>query len=199
MVSQAQYEAIMGVVVTLPTPEELFDFQVEILRKKGVVNNPDELLPLRELIPKQGLFIMVPQTALSLAELVERVELDGKSGKNWLEEGRVEDVVKTPKTHYLCLAVEDGRRMLNVSPGDAVKRFAKDGRSAYTAREGIFHAMYFPEVLKRHFMDLPGSRYGAGNVPGLDVYDGRPYLYYYWSFYANPGWGSASCGSRVGL
>src|SRR3989344_5023663 len=161
MVSQAQYEALAGAVVTLPSQEEIFDFEVEILCKRGVIKNPDELQGLRKFVPREGLFTIIPKTDLTLSELMERVELEGKSGRNWLDESRVEEVVEIPQTHYLCLAVEDGRKMLNVSPDDAVKAFTKEKRSAYVVREGIFHAMYFPDVLRHHFMDLSASRYVA--------------------------------------
>ena len=56
MVSHAQYEALAGAVVMLPTPEEVFDHEVEVLCKQGVIKNPDELLGLRELLPKAGIF-----------------------------------------------------------------------------------------------------------------------------------------------
>ena len=201
MVSYQQYETLLEQQVIPPTAEELFDFQVAVLRDKEVLKSPDELLPLRRFLPKAPFrqFWIIPDVQMSLDELMSRVVLGEKKGRNYLNETAVENAVAVPKGHYLVLDVEDGRRMLKTSPDRAVEIFSQEDRSAYVCREGIFHVMYFPETLRNHYMDLSGSRYGAESVPYLCLDEGQPRLYYYWSGGANPKWGSPSCGSRRGL
>jgi len=201
MVSYQQYETLLGQQVILPTAEELFDFQVTVLRDREVLKSPDELLSLRGFLPKAPFrpFLIIPDVRMSLDELMSRVVLGEKKGRNYLNETAVENAATVPKGHYLVLNIEDGRRMLKTSPDRAVEIFSQEGRSAYVCREGIFHVMYFPETLRNHYMDLSGSHYGVRYVPSLYLGGGQPLLYYFWSGFATPEWGSPSCGSRQGL
>ena len=190
-------------------PEELFSFYVETLRKKQVVKNPDEFKHLRKFIPKTGFFILVPGTRLLLSDLMQCVELSGKTGRCFFDEAKpgmfftkeaVTDVIETFSWHYLCLDVDDGRAMTHAYPRDAVALFGRQNRSGYVNKEGIFHVMYFPDLLTHHCMDLPGSRYYETCIPRLCIYGKRPLLYtslFSHSFLRRPKSGSASCGSRV--
>jgi len=197
MISYQQYEMLLGQQVAPPTAEELFDFQVAVLRDKEVLKSPDELLPLRKFLPTAPFrpFLIVPAVQMSLDELMSRVALGEKKGKNYLNETAVRNIVAVPKGHYLVLDVEDGRKMLKTSPDQVVEIFSQEGRSAYVCREGIFHVMYFSETLRNHYMDLYGSRCGAKVVPSLYLLGERPLLSY-WPDLADPEWGSPSCGSR---
>ena len=201
MVSYQQYETLLGQQVIPPTAEELFDFQVTVLRDKEVLKSSNELLPLREFLPKAPFrpFLVIPDIRMSLDELMYRVVLGEKKGRNYLNETTVKNAVAVPKGHYLVLDIEDGRKMLKTAPDRAVEIFSQEGRSAYVCREGIFHVMYFPETLRHHYMDLSGSRYGTRFVPSLCLVEGRPGLSDFWSNCALPRWGSPSCGSRHGF
>ena len=209
MVSYQQYEAIVSGQDMTFIPEELFGFYVETLRKKQVVKNPDEFKHLRKFIPMTGFFILVPGTRLSLNDLMERVELDGRTGRCFLDEGKpgifltqksLTDMVETFNWHYLCRDVDDGRAMAHVSPRDTPAYLQNRNRSGYVAKEGIFHLMYFPDVLKDHCMDVPGSRYFKKFIPRLYIYSKRPLLYTRLPslpFATRPKAGAASCGSRI--
>ena len=210
VVSYQQYEAMVNGQDTTYIPEELFDFYVETLREKRIVKNPDEFKHLRKFIPTTGFFILVPETRLSLNDLMGHVELNGRTGRCLFDEGKpgiyfftkkaVMDVTETFSWHYLCLDVDDGRAMMHMYPRDAAALFGRQNRSGYVNKEGIFHAIYFPNVLERHCMDLTGSRYYEKSIPRLCIYGKRPLLYtslLSGSFLKRPKSGSASCGSRI--
>ena len=99
---------------------------------------------------------------------------------------------------YLVVDVENGKAMLGRIPDEAVKQFKKEGRSPLTAEEGVAIILQHPEILKDHYMDLPGSRLGGGGVADLWLSEGEPKLGWSWANDSSAGWGSASCGSRVG-
>ena len=210
MVSYQQYEAIVSGQDTTFKPEELFDFYAETLREKQVVKNPDEFTHLRKFIPATGLFTLIPGTHLLLNDLMERVELDGRTGRCFLDEGKpdgyflteksVTDVAATFHWHYLCRDVDDGRAMMHILPRDAPAYLESKNRSGYVAKEGIFHLMYFPDVLTHHYMDVPGSRYFKKFIPRLYVYGKRPVLYtrfLSFPFARIPKSGAASCAKRI--
>lgn len=202
IINQKVYETMADPRIDIPTPQQLFDLQVNKLREIGIVFNSDEfldLLDLRKHLPDSGLFILVPRINLTLDELMVRVELDGVGGRNWLVENYVKDVVKTPKTHYFVRDIDDGRKMLNISSREASKTFFQKKRFGWTVREGVFCAIYFPFVLKHHYINLVGSRYRSGLVPVLYLDGGWPGLDWYGLDRVASGWGAASCGSRIGL
>ena len=99
---------------------------------------------------------------------------------------------------YLVVDVENGKAMLGRIPDEAVKQFKKEGRSPLTAEEGVAIILQHPEILKVHYMDLPGSRPGGGRVAFLWLHEGKPRLNVHWADNSPAEWGSASCGSRVG-
>src|SRR3989344_7098668 len=95
IITPDQYEALAGSPPKLPTQRELFDYQVEglVLRKLAQYADAD---PFRSRIPERGLFLFVPPPpkVLELVELMALVELDGKSGVNYLDLAHLADVVK---------------------------------------------------------------------------------------------------------
>ena len=88
--------------------------------------------------------------------------------------------------------------MLGKSADEAVKQFKKEGRSPMTAEEGVALILQHPEILKDHYMDLPGSRRGDDRVADLWLREGGPGLGWSWARVSSAEGGSASCGSRVG-
>ncbi|KKR09798.1 MAG: hypothetical protein UT37_C0010G0003 [Parcubacteria group bacterium GW2011_GWA2_39_18] len=199
IVGNKVYEAIISIPVIIPTPQQLFDLQIERLRSTGIITNPDEFLNLRRSLPESGLFLLFPQTNLSLSELMVRVVVDGRRGQNRLDgQGQhVKNIVKTPKRHYIVTDIEDGREMLNISPANAIQAFSQKKRYALTAKEGVFLAICFPEILKHHFIDLCGSRCWSDGVIFLWLGSDRPELGWSSLGSASSSWGAASCGSRV--
>ncbi len=99
---------------------------------------------------------------------------------------------KTPKTSYMTW-MQDGTVNLKKSVETVRKAFAEDERGA-TIHDGIALYIANPDILKDHFIDLPGKKVGADGAPCLVVWDGGPRLDYRWVGGAGPGFGSASCG-----
>ena len=199
--------------------EQEFSRQIENLSKKGFpkLAGMDEkkfsaiFEPLREQLKelsgkefKEGRipFVVVPRgKLLALEKEIPLMEVDGKKGFTTLNlsEFKTADGVKIPESMaYLVVDVENGKVMLGKSADEAVKQFKKEGRSPLTAEEGIAIILQHPEILKDHYMDLPGSRRGVGGVAYLWLDGGEPELRWDWADDSFARWGSASCGSRVG-
>ncbi len=200
VVSSAQYHALQAPVV-LPTPQELFDFEVLTLKDKGFDLAPQDVDRLRALVPKQPqFFLLLPPKPdqLDLPGLMALVEVDGKTGKNYLDPQYLADLTEEPAGAYLLLDIEDSRKRLNIRPRDSRENIRSEGRLAYTVWRGLLHAIVFPCTLQDHNLDLVGSRYRSKNVPYLSLYDEVPKLYSYLAANANPKWGAPSAGSVVG-
>ena len=147
-------------------------------------------------------FVFVVRDALiPLKEQISLVESEGKEGFTALDlsEFKTAEGVEIPESMaYLAVDIENGKVMLGKSADEAVKQFKKEGRSPLTAEEGIAIILQHPEILKDHYMDLPGSRRGDGRVADLWLVEGKPGLSWSWASSSHAEWGSASCGSRVG-
>ena len=204
--------------------EQEFNRQIENLSKKGFpkLAGMDEkkfatiFEPLKEQLKelsskefKEGRipFVVVPrEKLLALEKEIPLMEVDGKKGFTTLNlsELKTADGVEIPESlAYLVIDVENGKVMLGKSADEAVKQFKKEERSPLTAEEGVAIILQHPEILKDHYMDLGGSRYGGGRGGGgrvahLWLNEGRPKLNWYWADDSGARWGSASCGSRVG-
>lgn len=186
--------------------KKLFDAQMaQAIELSGDEAGIKALFPLLERIGKvtEGKgripFVIVAQTPeLTLAVRMEKVVLDGNVGASYLAENRVTNLDTIPQGHYLAVDVEDGRIMRNTKPSVALAQFKREKRFGGTVNEGISTVTYDPEVLRHHFIDLPGSRCGSGDVPYLDVL-GRPEFDAHWDDDASPNYGSLSCGGRLAL
>ena len=197
--------------------EQEFNRQIENLSKKGFpkLAGMDEkkfstiFEPLKEQLKelsgkefKEGRipFVVVPrEKLLALEKEIPLMEVDGKKGFTTLNlsELKTADGVEIPESlAYLVVDVENGKAMLGRIPDEAVKQFKKEGRSPLTAEEGVAIILQHPEILKDHYMDLPGSRHGDDKVANLWLNEGKPKLNWNWANNSNAKWGSASCGSR---
>ncbi|MEK7192005.1 MAG: DUF5701 family protein, partial [Patescibacteria group bacterium] len=147
-------------------------------------------------------FVIVPrEKLLALEKKIPLMELEGKKGFTTLDLSGFKTVkgVEIPESMaYLVVDIENGKVMLGKSPDKAVRQFKKEGRSPLTAEEGVATILQYPEILKDHYLDLPGSRHGADNVAYLWLSEGKPKLFWSWASSSSARWGSASCGSRVG-
>ena len=200
-VSFEQYSALQTPVV-LPTPEELFFFQVDTLQKKGLDLWDADVDRLRAFIPSEPqLFLVVPRQpdTLDLDGLMALIEVNGITGKNYLDRQDLSEVIETPKVAYLLLDVEDGRGRLNTKPSVSLEKIVQDGRLAYTTWRGLIHGIMFPYVLHHHNLDLVGSRCRSAYVPSLYLHSSVPRLNGYWNGIAGPEWGAPSAGSALGI
>jgi hypothetical protein len=95
---------------------------------------------------------------------------------NYLDLKRVKDVIETPADNYYIKNIEDGTKMLGKSPDNCDKIFKEQGRRGLTIYEGLALLRDNPDILKDHYIDLSGSRFGSDDVPALCLRGGRPGL-----------------------
>ncbi len=198
LITPVHYVALQRPVVSLPTPEQLFDHMVETLVAKELAKY-EHADPFREKLPT-GLFLLIPPrpAELDLGHLLGLIEFEGKKGTNNLTTGDLTDKVTVPEGPYLMAGIEDGRSRLNTKPSVSEANITAENRSPYVTFEGIIHGVLFHDVFRSHNMDLCGSRYESKHVPHLHLDDDRPKLSADWYDSANPKWGTPSCGSRIG-
>lgn len=201
-ISAQQYRSLQAPVV-LPTPTELFDFQVATLKDKGFDLPSRDVDQLRAFVPDEvQMFLLVPPqpNVLDLDGLMNLVEVDGVTGKNYLDRQYLTDVVAVPTNTHLLVDVEDGRKRLNTKLSVSFENIRREERVSYSTWYGLIHGIVFPCVLQDHNLDLVGSRYESKDVPSLclDGY-GVPELYFSWDDEADPKWGAPSAGMYIAL
>ncbi|MDZ4285937.1 MAG: DUF5701 family protein [Candidatus Sungbacteria bacterium] len=200
----AQYEALMAPPPKRMTSVELFDHQGKCYADGGIAAR-EELESLRMHIPwDEKLFLVVPPKPQiadkrTLDALIAKLTYGDKNGVNYLDPQYLADEVTTPTGAYLMTEVDDGRAMLNTAPRDARIRLAEAHCSPLTWWEGYCLYLCFGfAILGRHNVDCSGSRYGSRGVPSFYLYVGGPGFGFDGVYSADPEWGSASCGRRIG-
>ncbi|OGN27756.1 MAG: hypothetical protein A2941_02690 [Candidatus Yanofskybacteria bacterium RIFCSPLOWO2_01_FULL_49_17] len=194
-----QFAALMRTPV-LPTPQQLFDYQVETLVGHKLAKYEEADRFRNHLMV--GAFLFVPAHPkldnATLEQLMALIVINGKSGKNYLDADYLKDEVAIPTNAHLMVSVEDGNARRNIRPSDNRKAILAEGRQPYNVWRGIVHVLYFPEVLQHHYLDLVASRCESGRWPSLFLYGGQPGLGAVWDDEAYSKWGTPSCGSVVG-
>ena len=91
--------------------------------------------------------------------------------------------------------VEDGKKMLGISPDSCVEKFRRNNRRGLMTVEGLALYRENPDLLKDHYVDLSGSRCDGFKVvvPNLYLHFGVPTLSDLWEGGGDSHWGSASC------
>lgn len=102
---------------------------------------------------------------------------------------------KTPRTPY-TIWMQDGTKNLGITVDSVRENLAQDERGA-TVADGMALYIAKPDVLRLHYIDLPGTQVESGYAPYLDLWYGQPELRYHWADDADSHYGSASCGSKV--
>ena len=196
-ISAEQYTALLQ-PVRPPPPQELFEFQRAKLADKKLA--PVEMFDhFASRLPAHGLFLLVPPQpgspdTLDWNDLMARVELDGKKGRNYLTPKHLKDTIEVPKVPTMLVGVEDGRGRLNTKPSVSREAIKKEGCTAYHTWRGYTHLVLFPMVLKHHNMDIVGSLFKAEFVPFFCLLGDEPTISYRWLDNAHPQWGAPSCG-----
>lgn len=115
--------------------------------------------------------------------------LEGLEVVDWLGDPKG---YKTPKIPYFTW-LQDGAKNINRSVRDVRATFAEDERGA-TEFDGISLYIAHPEILKDHFIDLPGTTVGSHDAPFLFLWLDRPGLYCLDVGFPGSEFSSASCG-----
>lgn len=111
--------------------------------------------------------------------------LDGLDKTDWNENRKNYTAPEAPYPAWL----NDGRDNRNKKPEDVRKKL-KDDEIAGTEYDGIALYISNPEILKHHFLDLPGTTVGSDRAAYLSLWHGRPRLHRRWGGLADPRWGS---------
>jgi hypothetical protein len=157
-VTPQQYEGLIGPPPVLPTPSELFVYQVETLVGHKLATYADAD-PFRNRLPAQGFFLFVPSPPkiLDLEYLMSLVDFVGWKGANYVDADSLKPFLEVPTTASLLVNVDDGRGCLNISPEVMRKQFSLERRHPYDVWRGIVHVIGFPLTLNNHYMSLAGS------------------------------------------
>jgi len=99
---------------------------------------------------------------------------------------------RTPDKPYFAW-MQDGSKNLNETVQNVRETFKEDERGA-TIFDAIGLYLAHPEILKHHFINLPGTSVGSGYAPCLSLWYGGLWLHDCWVDGAGPSFGSASCG-----
>ncbi|MFL1677274.1 DUF5701 family protein [Paenibacillus dendritiformis] len=194
---QASYPAFVGL------DEEAFKEQLAPLRQRV------QSLPMPEEIePRQGhvpYIIVVTSDGVAGDKAMEQVERQGKRGFSIMEAEEIrrfqpiEGVELPAGIAYVAADIDRGMETLNVTPNEALKTIAQQGRSPLTIEEGIALLTHYPDMLqKNNGFSLLASRCGDRRVTALWISGGRPKLGWCWAGNPHTWLGSASCGRRIG-
>lgn len=114
--------------------------------------------------------------------------LDGLEVSDWQEDP---GGFRTPDKIYMNW-MYDGGKNLKTAVSTVRANLLKDTRGA-TYYDGIGLYVARPEILKDHYIDLPGTSVGS-DAPDLSLLRGRPGLHCHWVGNAFDRFGSALCG-----
>ena len=113
----------------------------------------------------------------------------------WINLSKITHLRKIPRKNYWIYDVESGEEMLNKSPEKCLEIFKKKKRIAGNIYEALALYRHDPEILKRHWIDTAGSRFGRASVPFLGLCGAGPRLRAYDAGHAHSYSGAASFGS----
>lgn len=194
-----QYAAITQPVPP-PSSLEIFEISRAILADKRLA--PIDMFDrFADKLPAHGLFLLEPPQPAAVNEmdwneLMARIQLNGKTGRNYLTTSALRDLDPIVSKPRLLLDVEDGRARLNTKPSVSEANIAA-GRFGYRLWTGYIHTVVFSEVLNHHYMDLVRSRCDSDDVPDLYLVEGQPELSACWFDNTYTWWGAPSFGSVV--
>ncbi len=103
---------------------------------------------------------------------------------------------RTPDKPYVTW-LQDGKKNLSQSVKTARNELDEDERGG-TEFDGIALYIACPRVLEDHFLDLPGTSIGSDSTAAwLYLLYGEVQLSHPWVNYADPRFGSVSCGREI--
>lgn len=175
-----QARSIYSMDPTVSTPEEVFDWQVRLVKIFFGNEVALEVSELRRLLPHIAVadsngslmpFTIVLKQRVTLREMVASIILDGIHGEWWRKnEPEITDLANTPHGHYLAV---DIRQSMNGN--------GSGERLDCTISEGAMTATFCPAILKRfQAFTIPASVHKArhecddGRILGIMNHQGAP-------------------------
>ncbi len=146
---------------------------------------------------KTGHILVVSAKRVSISTAMSLIEVDGEHGRNYLNLDHLEDLkeAQVPQGMFYWRYGLDAETCRGKSPAVSLKLILKSNRLPGTANESIYVAAQMPEILKKIYLDCPGSRYYRVSAPYLSLCDVGPELCAFYADYAFPRYGSFSFGS----
>lgn len=107
--------------------------------------------------------------------------------------------IEQPATDvYAVVDLDRGDETRNLTPDEALARFAPEERSPLTISEGIAYLLQFPKALrKNHCFQTAGSRREDRRVPGIWISNRAPKVGFCWAGNRHTWLGIASALDRV--
>ncbi|MFH1971644.1 MAG: hypothetical protein ABIJ05_04655 [Patescibacteria group bacterium] len=127
------------------------------------------------------------QRQCELAEI--RNYISSENIKDWEDDPKG---YKTPEFSYIVW-MQDGTKNLNKSVKKVRQNLSEDERGA-TLYDGLSLAIFHPEIMKKHNIDLPGTSVGFDHAPYLFGFSSVLKLTFNWVSNHFSNWGSFSCG-----
>lgn len=189
--------------------EKLFDAQLQTLQNRGCSEAIlEKLKSLKGKVLKKvsetnigegnvPFLPVIPRTYRSIYDQMSAVCHKGKKGYTYLDPNAITDQEKASEHPYYILDVEDGEGTLNKTPEQAEKIHKKQSRHSLNTSEDVSLCTH-TAVLSKYNVWATGSRVRSSGVPYVYLYDDRPRLDWHYASSRGSGWGSPSCGSRVG-
>jgi len=126
-----------------------------------------------------------------------KTQLEKLGIKNYLDLEEIKNLYPQEETIY---DIETGEEMLGKSPEQCEKEFKKQGRRGLNIYEGLAIIRKCPNILKKHYIDLVGSRHERNDgVPDVYLNGDKPGLGSNGIDSSLDEWGSASCRSNRDL
>ena len=102
---------------------------------------------------------------------------------------------RTPSIVYATW-VDDGGRNIGIAPS-VVRNNLAEGARVGTGLDGVFLYVADRGVLRRHYLDLPGSEVGSDSAPSLHLWPGGPRFHCDWVDRAFSHCGSVVAGRKI--
>ena len=140
--------------------------------------------------------VQPPKPELPLKKILDIVRLHYNPDVLKMEDWKGDrEEFRTPDVPYATW-LDDGSKKINIKPLQ-VREGLLDDERAGTGLDGIFLWLSDRGVVRRHFLDLPGSQVNFRYTPYIFLWFIGPNLDYDWAGYANSRFGSVVAGRKI--
>ncbi len=209
-VAIAKKQAIAQTAAVTNDLNQLFDNQIETLKKRGC---PQIILKIlcdqRKIviskaakmeIPEDNIpFIpVIPQVYMGIYALMPMIRNKQNLGYTFFNPNLIVNNIATPLHPYFIYDIEDGRNTLGKSPQKAKEVIKEQERCSLTVDEVIALCVH-TNVLSRHYVHCLDSIYSdsPNNIIAIKLFEGKPMLTTTSLNEPDDKYGSASCRTRT--
>lgn len=140
--------------------------------------------------------VQPPKPEFPLKKMLDIVRLHYNPDVLKMEDWKSDkDGFRTPDVPYATW-LDDGTKRLNIKPSVVREGLLEDERAG-TGLDGIFLWLSDRGVVRRHFLDLPGSQVDFSYTPYLFLWFIGPNLDYDWAGDTNSNFGAVVAGRKI--